>query len=111
MPAKPIQVFHRPSRKLSLLVDPTRKVFEGEYAIRFYDDMLDIAGYCWHCKSKVFSLMPFSAGESAQVTKDEQFRKNMADYAVDEMEKHHQCGALIHDNKFVWEDVVAEMGA
>ena len=111
MPAKSIEVFHRPSRKLSLLVDPSRKVFEGEFAIKFYSDMLEIRGYCWHCKSKVFSAMELTPGQGKQMEADEQLRKNLADYAVDQMEKHHQCGALIHDGKYVWEDIVAEMGA
>lgn len=99
----------RPIGKLSRLVDPRHKIFEGEYQVSIYQNVVEVAAYCWHCKSNVFLGYDLSPGEARQMQHDEAFRNNVVELAVQKLENDHQCGALIHDGKDVIDDVWREM--
>lgn len=100
----------KPFGHLSRLVDPTQKVFEGEFRVAFYHDRIVVNGYCFHCQSKAIFEIPLSRGEARQLEHDGQYRDNMADYAADQLQRHHQCG-LIYDNRHNVEDLEKDLQA
>lgn len=90
--------------RISGLLNPALRIFEGPVEVKFYNDRIAIKGYCFHCKSHVLSEMPLSNGEAAQAESDHQFQKNLYDLACDELQRHHQCG-LLAEGKTPWEDI------
>ena len=100
----------KPLGRLARMVDPTQKIFEGETKVSIYEDRLEISGYCWHCKGSMIASYGLTRGEYAQVEKDEQFKQNVMDLAADRLQDHHQCGALIHDNKFTDRELARDLG-
>lgn len=91
----------RPFKKrgpLEMLLDARQKIFEGEFRAAFYSDRATIDGYCWHCQSRVHYEMRLTPLQVAAITKDAQFRQNMADHLAEQLENHHQCG-LLHEGK------------
>lgn len=94
--------------KLESRLDPSRKVFEGEVTVTFYNDRLVSEGYCWHCKSRTEMQTMMTPGEARQILMDPQFKINMVELAKDDLQKHHQCG-LLAEGKDRIEDVWAEM--
>ncbi len=89
-----MSLIQRPNRKLSRLLDPSQKIFEGEVTTQLYSDRLISKGYCWHCKSKVYLELQLSPGEARQSEYDEQFQKNLVEREKDRIQELHQCGLL-----------------
>ena len=79
------------------LVDPSRKVFEGEFAVSFYKDRIICRGICFHCQSRVEFARLMSKSQARQAETDEQYRKNLKEMMADILQDQHQCGLLYVD--------------
>ena len=90
--------------RVSKLLDPSQKIFVGPITVKFYNDRLVAIGTCFHCKSRIEVQKHLSPGEARQVDRDPQYRKNLFDFAGDELQNKHQCG-LIRDGWDVIDDV------
>ena len=100
----------RPSGKLSRLVDPSQKIFEGEVMTTLYDSgVVSTVGRCWHCKSNVYLELELTPGEARQAVADAVFKNNIIEREKDRLQEMHQCGALLHDGKDVIDDVWRDM--
>jgi len=97
-----------PRAKLSSLVDPLRKVFEGKVDVKFYNDRATADGYCWHCKSKVHVQLMLTRAQGRAIEHDDQFRKNCWDLLADKLQSDHQCG-LLYDGLDNIEDLNKEL--
>lgn len=79
---------------LTKLVNPDRKVFEGPISVNYYNDRIVARGTCLHCQSQATFELKLTKGQARSAEKDHQFRKNMFDYAGDQLQREHQCGLL-----------------
>lgn len=89
-----MSLIQRPNQKLSRLVDPTQKIFEGDVKTQLYKNRVLTTGTCWHCGSKTYLELELSAGEARQSEVDEQFRTNIIEREKDRIQEMHQCGLL-----------------
>ena len=95
-----------PRPRISQFTDPSRKIFEGPFTVKFYNDRVSTRGICFHCRSMVESQLMLTKAQARACTTDQQFRKNMVDLAVDGISADHQCG-LLSDGKDTVEDLHA----
>lgn len=103
-----MSLIQRPSQKLARLIDPTKKIFEGEVTTQLYKNRVITKGYCWHCKSKVYTEMLLTAGEALQSEQDAQFRENLIEISKDRIQDYHQCG-LLAEGKTNIEDTIRQL--
>ena len=89
-----MSLIQKPSRKLSRLVDPSQKIFEGEVKTTLYSNRVITVGRCWHCDSKTYLELELTRGEARQSEIDEQFQKNLIEREKDRLQDMHQCGLL-----------------
>lgn len=99
-----------PAGKIGRLLDPSQKMFEGEYVVTIYTAVIVSQGYCFHCRSRSTFEMPITPGQSKQLEYDLQYRKNMEELAVENLEKHHQCG-LMSEGKHLISDFERDLQA
>ena len=93
-----------PRAKVSALVDPLRKIFEGAVKVKFYNDRATADGYCWHCKSKVHVQIRLTPAQARDAEHDEQYRKNLFDILADKLQDDHQC-CLLFEGRDLIEDL------
>lgn len=89
-----MSLIQKPSSRLSRLVNPSLKIFEGEVKTTLYSDRLISKAYCWHCQSKVYTELELTPGEARQSETDEVFRNNLIEFAKDRIQDQHQCSLL-----------------
>ena len=98
-----MSLIQKPSQKLSRLVNPSLKIFEGEVKTTLYSDRLISRGYCWHCQSKVYTELELTPGEARQSETDEVFRNNLIELCRDRIQDQHQCGLLSEGKADLWQ--------
>lgn len=91
---------------LGRLLDPTRKVFEGEIAYVVYQDRIEATGRCFHCRGEVTYAANLRPGQSDQYGIDRGYAAQVNGYCADQIQKLHQCGALLHDGKDELKDLL-----
>lgn len=93
---RPVGLGPRP--RLSKFFDASRKIFEGPVEVEFWDDRLVAKGICYHCSGRIEYMLILSKGQAKACSTDQQFRKNMFDLMLDNVQDEHQC-PLVDEGK------------